>query len=195
MSTIVNRNKGSSHALIPGGTFTGVVRKVLPNGFLTVYIPRLATTYSPIEFLSGSVAISPREGDKVACCFLNSGTTDLVCISFGSSIAQIKTTLVTVNTPVTLDTFSVSEFSSIKYEVFMSQSTGSKVGTLVVISNQSSTDDNFHADASVGTFNGSVSFSHSAVLNGICSVNVQLNQANTHNTTVKIARSFCFPTT
>ena len=194
MSTFVNRTKGSSHPVTPGGTYVGIVRSVLPSGFVTVYIPRLDTVYSPVEMFTSGPGQGPRIDDKVVCSFINNTSLDLVCHSFNARSSIFKEVQFTTTSAAEIDTFSVIEFAFITYEIVAKQSSGLFTASLRVSASSTSVSADFYGGSTtVDTFNGQVSASSSSVLNNVCSVKLSFSDANTSPTTVKFARSFCFP--
>lgn len=82
MSTpFINRQKASSHTMPPGGLYVGVVKSVLRDGTVNVFIPRLGINYGPLRIAGQSAVSIIQPNQQVVCAFLNSGVTEVVVIS------------------------------------------------------------------------------------------------------------------
>lgn len=81
VSRIVNREKASSHPLAPGGLYIGIVKSLLTDGRVNVYVPRLNMMYGPLR-IAGQSAITKIEPEQqVVIAFMNSGVSEVVVIA------------------------------------------------------------------------------------------------------------------
>lgn len=194
MSNFINRSKGSSHPVKPGGTYLGIVKRVVDSRRVSVYIPRLDTTLPSVEVFGNSPGQFPAVDDRVVCEFLNNGTFDVVCSAFYTRSSAINSVAVTTTAATEFDTFSTQDFYMVVYQVILEQTTGYVSSELRVGTNGTNVDTGFGGSGIiVGTFHGTISYAATALSGTTCSVKITLSQANTYPTTVRFARSFCFP--
>jgi hypothetical protein len=67
--------------MLPGGVYVGIVKSVLQNGTVNVFIPRLGINYGPLRIANQSIFSTIQPEQQVVCAFLNSGVTEIVVIS------------------------------------------------------------------------------------------------------------------
>ena len=125
---------------------------------------------------------------------MNNGTFDVVCSAFYTRSSAINSVSVTTTAATQFDVFSTQDFSMVVYQVILEQSTGYVSSELRVGTDGTNVDTGFGGSGIiVGSFNGTISYAGTAISGTNCSVKVTLSQANTYPTTVRFARSFCFP--
>ena len=66
----INRNKSSSHPLMAGGVYEGIVKSVV-NGRPVVFVKQLKCTYSDVNFVGNSTRRKLLIGDQVLCTFID----------------------------------------------------------------------------------------------------------------------------
>jgi hypothetical protein len=75
----VNRQKASSHPLVGGKTYKGVIKAVV-NGRAVVAVDDLGVTYNDVEFVGNTNNYSMSINDRVLCVFTEGKTRDLFII-------------------------------------------------------------------------------------------------------------------
>lgn len=71
MSSIINRQKGSSHPTPPGGMYVGIIKTVAQDGRVYVTIPKLGNTIGPIRVVNLNLSNKPTIGTQVLCAYTN----------------------------------------------------------------------------------------------------------------------------
>lgn len=194
MSNIINRQKGSSHPVKPGGTYLGIVKRVLPNRSVSVYVPRLDTTLQSVEVFTNIPGQFPSVNDRVVCTFLNNSTFDVICSAFHPRSSLINSVTVDTASATEFDVFSTLEYSVVIYQMKLQQSSGFVSAELRVGVDGVNVDTGFGGPGIVvGSFDGTISYSGTTVTNNVCSVRITLSDGVASPTTVSFARSFCFP--
>lgn len=85
----VNRTKASSHPTRPDGIYLGVVKRVLPNNKVYVYIPKLSNTVGPMQVVNTISGFQISEGNRVLCANVGGGTEEMYVI--GHLAQQVST--------------------------------------------------------------------------------------------------------
>ena len=76
----VNRTKASSHPTRPDGIYLGVVKRVLPDKKVYVYIPKLSNTIGPMKVVNTIGGFQISEGNRVLCANVGGGTEEMYVI-------------------------------------------------------------------------------------------------------------------
>lgn len=69
----INRVKGSSHPLVGGGVYKGVV-KSFSNNRPTIYVEQLGCTYNQVDYVNNTATNKLKKGDTVLCTFIDNQT-------------------------------------------------------------------------------------------------------------------------
>jgi hypothetical protein len=78
MADYINRAKGSSHPREPGGTYLGVVKNIVENNKVIVYIPSLGATFGPMYVASWKLPL--KSGQQVLCTFLDHSLSEVYAV-------------------------------------------------------------------------------------------------------------------
>jgi len=75
----INVTKGSSHPLVPGGVYIGVIRwhDSNPTSLPTVFVPQLGCTYTKVNYLNNSTRTIYQPNDRVLCTFIDLETQEI----------------------------------------------------------------------------------------------------------------------
>jgi hypothetical protein len=90
----VSRTKASSHPTRPDGIYLGVVKRVLPDGKVYVYVPKLANTIGPMQVVNTISGFQISEGNRVLCGNVGGGTEEMYVI--GHLSQQVSSEVVQV---------------------------------------------------------------------------------------------------
>lgn len=74
MSNQINRGKASSHPLIPGAVYEGVVKfhgTSSNQGLPTIFVEQLGVTFTEVQYVGNSSRHKYKVGDQVLCTFTN----------------------------------------------------------------------------------------------------------------------------
>lgn len=77
MNVGVNRFKASSHPTKSDGVYLGVIKRVLPDGKVYVYIPKLANTLGPMRVANMIQGGTIAENHRVICGNVGGGTEEM----------------------------------------------------------------------------------------------------------------------
>lgn len=69
----INRVKGSSHPLVGGGVYKGIV-KSFSNGKPTIYVEQLGCTYNQVDYVNNTSTNKLKKNDTVLCTFIDNQT-------------------------------------------------------------------------------------------------------------------------
>lgn len=69
----INRVKASSHPLIGGGVYKGVV-KSFSNDKPTIFVEQLGCTYNQVDYVNNTKTNKLKKGDAVLCTFIDNQT-------------------------------------------------------------------------------------------------------------------------
>lgn len=81
MSIGVNRFKASSHPTRQDGVYLGIVKRVLPDGKVYVYIPKLANTLGPMRVANMIQGGTILENNRVICGNVGGGSEEMYVLS------------------------------------------------------------------------------------------------------------------
>ncbi len=134
MTKFVNREKASSHPLAPGGLYVGVVKSMLSDGRVNVFVPRLNSHYGPLR-IAGQSAITRIEPEQqVVLAFMNSGTSEIIVIAdLDINPKIIKSTLDEDDTPVEIYRHPIQGNSATKLCLLLENETIGKLYEELVI--------------------------------------------------------------
>lgn len=79
MSIGIDRFKASSHPTRADGIYLGVIKRILPDGRVYVYIPKLSNTVGPMRVtnaIEGTVATN----NRVICAHVGGGTEEMYVV-------------------------------------------------------------------------------------------------------------------
>jgi len=75
----INRAKASSHPLVAGGVYIGVIKAFVDNR-ATVRVQQLGCVFKDVEFLNSSTRNIFAKNDRVLCTFIDQETNELFII-------------------------------------------------------------------------------------------------------------------
>jgi hypothetical protein len=99
----INRTKASSHPTRRDGIYLGVVRRVLPNNKVYVYIPKLSNTVGPMQVVNTIEGFQISEGNRVICANVGGGTEEMYVI--GHLAQQISASQADVSRDIKISMF------------------------------------------------------------------------------------------
>lgn len=80
MTVGINRVKASSHPTPIGGVYLGVVKTVLPDGKVYVYIPKFSNTVGPMRVTNQISGDAIAQDDRVICSHIGGGSEEMYVI-------------------------------------------------------------------------------------------------------------------
>ena len=99
----INRTRASSHPTRADGIYLGVVRRVLPNNKVYVYIPKLSNTIGPMQVVNTIEGFQISEGNRVICANVGGGTEEMYVI--GHLTKQISASQADVSRDIKISMF------------------------------------------------------------------------------------------
>lgn len=75
----INRTKASSHPLVAGGVYIGIIKwhDSNPTSLPTVYVPQLGCTFTKVNYLNNTTRNVYQPNDRVLCTFIDLETQEI----------------------------------------------------------------------------------------------------------------------
>ena len=122
----INRIKASSHPLVPGAVYIGVVRwhDSQPTSLPTIFVPQLGCTYTKVNYLNNSTRTVYAPNDRVLCTFIDLETQEIFVlggfnkkqdvfagkVKFNSLIDELQTQINALRAAVALSNINLTSF-------------------------------------------------------------------------------------
>ena len=81
MTVGINRTKASSHPSRVDGVYLGVVKRVLPDNKVYVYIPKFSNTIGPMRVTNLVSSDLIVEGDRVLCTYVGGSNEEMYVVA------------------------------------------------------------------------------------------------------------------